>query len=181
MDASPPTEPPHSRHEEFVTLLTASHPKLLCYLLSLLGRWHDAQDVLQRASALMWQKFGTFQSGTDFVAWASTVCFYEAKAFQRLAARSPLHFDDELLALLSDERAEDLKHHDARMTALDSCLAKLREEDRHLVNASCDAHGGISALAAQLGRAPATLYNKLSQLRRILADCVTSHTMEEAT
>lgn len=174
------SEPAQSRHEEFVTLLTASHQKLLCYLLSLLGRWHDAQDVLQRASLLMWQKFGAFERGTDFMAWASTVCFYEAKAFQRLTARSPLSFDDELLALLSTERVEDLKQMDQRMTALDGCLGKLREEDRRLVNASCEAHGGITALAAQLGRAPATLYNKLSQLRRILADCVTSHMLEDA-
>lgn len=46
---------PDQRHEEFVGLLTASHDKLLGYLLSLLGRWHDAQDVLQRASVLIWQ------------------------------------------------------------------------------------------------------------------------------
>lgn len=53
---------PNERHEQFVGLLTASHDKLLGYLLSLLGRWHDAQDVLQRASLLMWQKFGSFES-----------------------------------------------------------------------------------------------------------------------
>lgn len=32
-------------------LLTASHEKLLGYLMSLLGRWHDAQDVLQHELA----------------------------------------------------------------------------------------------------------------------------------
>jgi RNA polymerase sigma-70 factor (ECF subfamily) len=157
------------RHEEFVMLLTASHSRLLCYLLSLLGRWHDAQDVLQRASLLMWQKFSTFQSGTDLMACASTICFYEAKSFLRTASRSPLRFDDKLLALLSSERVEDLNLHDQRVAALETCLNGLRAEERRLLDASCGAYGGIAALAAQLGRAPATLYNKLSQLRRLLA------------
>jgi RNA polymerase sigma-70 factor, ECF subfamily len=169
------------RHEEFVTLLTASHDRLLGYLLSLLGRWHDAQDVLQRASLLMWKKFDGFETGTDFVAWASTVCFYEAKTFQRTTSRSRLHFDDDLLALLSDERLEDLKHHEGRMAALEQCLAALRPEERDLLQVSCAAHGGISGLAARLGRSPRTLYNRLSHLRRLLAECVTHRLQEEMT
>ena len=71
-----------------MALLTASHDKLFGYLMSLLGRWHDVQDVLQSSSLLMWRKFETYESGSNFVAWASTICFYEAKNFQRLAARS---------------------------------------------------------------------------------------------
>jgi RNA polymerase sigma-70 factor, ECF subfamily len=77
-----------SRHEEFVTLLTASRGKLQGYLMSLLGRWHEAQDALQRSSLLMWQKFEAFDSGSDFVAWASTIYFYKAKKFS--APRSTL-------------------------------------------------------------------------------------------
>jgi len=179
MDDPGPASATQNRHEEFVTLLTCSHQKLLGYLLSLLGRWHDAQDVLQRASLLMWKKFDTFQSGTDFMAWASTICFYEARTFLRTASRSPLHFDDDLLALLAEERGEDLKHHEARMRALETCLDSLREEDRRLIDASCQVHGGITALAVAIGRAPATLYNKLTQLRRVLADCILKRTGEE--
>jgi RNA polymerase sigma-70 factor (ECF subfamily) len=170
---------PDQRHEEFVGLLTASHDKLLGYLLSLLGRWHDAQDVLQRASVLMWQKYGSFESGTDFMAWASTICFYEAKVFQRTASRSAWHFDDHLLDLLAAERVEDLKQHERRMEALETCLDSLRQDDRRLLEASCAAHGDITALAVQLGRAPRTLYNKLAILRRLLADCVVNRLQKE--
>ena len=179
MDLPKQADMPNERHEEFVGLLTAAHDKLLGYLLSLLGRWHDAQDVLQRASLLMWQKFGSFESGTDFTAWASTICFYEAKYFQRTASRSAAHFDEDLLALLSAERAEDLKQHERRMEALETCLASLREDDCRLLRTSCAGHGDITALAEQLGRAPRTLYNKLALLRRLLADCVMNRLQEE--
>jgi len=166
------------RHEEFVGLLTASHDRLLGYLLSLLGRWHDAQDVLQRSSLLMWQKFGSFERGTDFMAWASTLCFYEAKSFQRSASRSAAHFDEALLALLAAERLEDARHHERRMVALETCLAAMREEDRQLLRVSCAGHGEIAELAERSGRPRSTLYNKLSHLRRLLADCVIHRTQE---
>lgn len=179
METAKPDPMPDHRHEEFVGLLTASHDRLLGYLLSLLGRWHDAQDVLQRASVLMWQKYGSFESGTDFMAWASTICFYEAKVFQRTASRSPLHFDEDLLALLAEERLEDLKHQERRMEALETCFDTLRDDDRRLLRASCAEHGDITALAARMGRAPRTLWNKLAILRRLLADCVMNRLQEE--
>src|SRR4051812_48894621 len=104
------------RHAEFVRLLNAAHRRLLGYLVSLLGNRHDAEDVLQRASVTLWRKFETFELDSspppekvvaDFLAWASTVAFYEAKNFQRAAARSRLWFSDELMQTLADERVAD--------------------------------------------------------------------------
>jgi RNA polymerase sigma-70 factor (ECF subfamily) len=181
MDSPKPPERSDQSHEEFVVLLTASHDRLMGYLLSLLGRWHDAEDLLQRASVLMWRKFGSFESGTDFTSWASTFCFYEAKNFQRTASRSPLHFDNDLLALLAEERVVDLKQHERRMEALEACLQSMRDEDRRLLLTSCSGHGGITALAMRSGRAPRTFFNKLGILRRLLAECVMSRLHEETT
>ena len=73
-------------HDEFVRQLNAAHRRLLGYLVSLLGNRHDAEDVLQRACVTMWRKFETFERGTKFAAWASTVAFYEARNFQRMNA-----------------------------------------------------------------------------------------------
>ena len=167
------------RHEEFVTLLTAAHDKLLGYLMSLLGRWHDAQDVLQSSSLLMWRKFETYESGSNFVAWASTICFYEAKNFQRLSTRSPLKFDDELLATLAAERLVDLDLQGRRITALELCLNEVGPVERELLRAAYAEHGGITDLAARLQRAPRTLYNKLTVLRRRLTECVQRRLQEE--
>lgn len=170
-----------ARQEEFVALLTASHSKLLGFLLTLLGRWHDAEDVLQRASVLMWQKFDTFEPDTDFVAWASTIAFYEAKNFQRLTARSPLQFDEDLLATLSAERLEDLSHQQSRLAALRLCVEQLGTTERDLLQAAYEKHGGVALLAARLNRAPQTLYNKLNHIRRLLALCLQQRIQEECS
>src|SRR4051794_20532939 len=87
-------------HEEFVRLLNSSHRQLLGYLLSILGNRHDAEDVLQRTSITLWRKFETFERGSNFAAWASTVAFYEARNFQRMGARSRMVFSDALLEIL---------------------------------------------------------------------------------
>ena len=160
------------KHEAFVRLLNESHRRLLGYLRSLLGNRHDAEDVLQRASMTMWRRFETFVPGTDFMAWASTVAFYEAKNFQRVTARSRLRFDDELLNTLAAERLDDLRHLDERFDALEHCVGKLDAANRKLVEAVYGEDADIVALAAQIGRAPQTLYNRLNVIRRALADCV---------
>ncbi|WP_202799928.1 sigma factor [Schlesneria paludicola] len=163
-----------------MTLLTASHDKLLGYLMSLLGRWHDAQDVLQSSSLLMWRKFETYEAGSNFVAWASTICFYEAKNFQRLAGRSPLMFDDDLLATLASERLVDLDMQGRRITALEQCLNEVGPAGRELLRIAYAEHGGIADLATRLQRAPRTLYNKLTILRRRLTECVQRRLQEGA-
>lgn len=166
-------------HEEFVRLLNSSHRQLLGYLVSILGNRHDAEDVLQRTSITLWRKFASFERGTNFAAWASTVAFYEARNFQRIGARSRLVFSDALLEILDTERSNDIAHTDARHEALGHCMEKLDESGRRLVEATYLEGSDIGLLAEQLGRAKQTLYNKLNIIRRLLADCVTRRLAEE--
>ncbi len=180
MTDPPVTTTTNDRHEEFVTLLTAAHDKLFGYLMSLLGRWHDAQDVLQSSSLLMWRKFETYEPGSNFVAWASTFCFYEAKNFQRQTARSHLKFDDELLATLASERLVDIELQGRRIAALEQCLNEVGLAEREFLRTAYAEHGGITELAEKLQRAPRTLYNKLTLLRRRLTECVQRRLQEGA-
>lgn len=62
----------------------------------------------RRASLAIWRKFGEFDQSRDFFAWARSFAFYEAQNFQRISARSRLHFDDELMNRLAQERVADL-------------------------------------------------------------------------
>ncbi len=173
-----PSAPEDDRHALFVRLFAASHRGLLGYLMSMLGRREDAEDVLQKASMTLWRKFETFEAGSDFLSWACTVCFYEAKNFQRMAARSKIVFSDAVLEVLLAERVADLPAQDTRIDALRECLAKLDEGGRGLLESAYLDGASIGAIALKLGRAPQTLYNKLNALRRLLAECIDHHTME---
>lgn len=175
---SEPSDAAYDRNAQYMTLLHGARRQLLAYLVALLGNRHDAEDVLQQASLTMWRRFEAFEPGTNFLAWASTVAFYEARNFQRTAGRSRLQFSEELLKTLADERLPDLAELEPRLAALDGCLAKLDAPGRKLVQTAYLGEGTIAALAAELGRAPQTLYNKLNLLRRMLAECVERTLME---
>lgn len=173
------TEPSPSS-EQFITLLNASHGRLLGFLRVMLGNNADAEDVLQRASMTIWRKFGEYDASKDFFSWASSFAFYEARNFQRVSARSRLHFDDELMQRLAEERVRDLDHREARLEAMDQCVEELQEADRELVREFYLNNTEVATLAERLGRAPQTLYNKLNTLRRLLADCMKRRLAREA-
>jgi RNA polymerase sigma-70 factor (ECF subfamily) len=128
----------------------------------------------------IWRKFGEYDATKDFFTWASSFAFYEAKNFQRVAARSRLHFDDELMQRLAEERISDLDHREARLAAMDRCIEELDENGRELVREFYLNETELAALAERLGRAPQTLYNKLNALRRLLAECMKRRLSQEA-
>lgn len=168
------------RQEAFVALLNGAHALLLRYVMSLLGNRHDAEDVLQRTSVVMWRRFAMFEPGTDFVAWATTVAFYEVRNFQRVTGRSRLEFDDDLMQTLAAERAQQVRQWSPRMEALEACVEKLDEGSRLIVEAVYVQGMEVGMLARQQGRAPQTLYNKLNFIRRALAECVQRRMAEAA-
>ena len=81
----------------------ANHERLFAYVFSLLPRRADAEDVFQRTSLTLWQKFEQWDRVTPFLSWACGVAFYQVRNFVRVASRDRLQFSDDLLARLSDE------------------------------------------------------------------------------
>jgi RNA polymerase sigma-70 factor (ECF subfamily) len=167
-----PAALPPERQEEFVRLLNGAHALLLRYVMTLVANRHDAEDVLQRASVVMWRRFATFEPGTDFVAWATTVAFYEVRNFQRVTGRSRVEFDDDLMQTLAAERMQHVQQWSPRMEALETCMEKLPPASRDLVEAIYTRGIDAATLAKLEGRAVQTIYNKLNFIRRSLAECV---------
>lgn len=164
-----------------MVLLNGAHALLLRYVMSLVANRHDAEDVLQRASVVMWRRFATFEAGTDFIAWATTVAFYEVRNFQRVTGRYRLEFDDDLMQTLAAERAQHVRQWSPRMEALEVCVEKLDAANRALVEAVYSQGVEVAVLAGQQGRAPQTIYNKLNFIRRALAECVQRRMTEAAS
>lgn len=170
---------PEDPHELFMRLVNGAHFGVVAYLTSLLGNRHDAEDVFQQACVTMWRRFETFTPGTNFNAWARKVAFYESREFRRLKARNRFQFSDHLVENLAAEREREPDVSEARFAALSQCLAKLDVPSRALLEAAYSEEGdGVIALAAKLGRAPQTLYNRLNLLRRQLAECIERRVME---
>jgi RNA polymerase sigma-70 factor (ECF subfamily) len=158
--------------EQFLEHFAQHHQRLLAYIFSLLPREQDAQDVFQKTSLVLWRKYGQFDPEGDFLAWACGVAYYEVRNFLRIAGRSRLRFNDELLQTLADERQAHHERSDRRAAALGQCLQKLSPSDRQLIDQAYQGHQTIQQLAEQLSRAAQTIYNRLNLIRRRLFECV---------
>jgi RNA polymerase sigma-70 factor len=132
---------------------------------------HDAEEVFQNTSVVLWNEFGEFQPGTNFFAWASKVAYYEVLSFMKQRRRSRMLSDDalELLAnaatTLSDESS-------SRQEALEDCLSRLNAADRDLLQARYYHQRLPKQIASMQSRSVDSVYRALSRIHNLLLNCV---------
>ena len=158
--------------EQFVQLFAQSRDELFAYIFSLVPHWPDAEDIFQQTSLVLWQKFGEFQPGSSFRAWACAVAFNNVRNFRRVAGRDRLQFNDALLDQLAQERAARPASDKRTHQFMAGCIAGLSNEHRALLSRAYATGGTIKRLAEDLHRSPQTIYNRLNAIRRALLECL---------
>src|SRR5688572_20954518 len=119
---------------QFIQLLVSHEIRLRAFALSLSGRWDTAEDILQDAMCVLWEKWEEFRPGTNFMAWAGRVVYLKACEHRRRQTGSRgIQFGEEFLekvaheaTMLSDEMVE-------RQRLLEHCVAKLRADQKELL------------------------------------------------
>lgn len=144
---------------------------MLGFLCAITPNYQDAEDLFQQTVLTMWQKFGDFEPGTNFVAWGCRIA--RNKVMNHLKAKRAATLDDDILDLLVAAQAEeDGEGRLARRRALTGCLRKLSDADRQLVESAYTGTSSIKALAADSGRSPGGVYNSLARIRASLFRCI---------
>src|SRR5262245_54687494 len=92
---------------EFLALYSHNYPRLRFYLATLMPFADDAADVLQETSLVLWKKFDTYETGTNFFAWACKIARLQALKFRERRGKHAVVFSDQLLDTLADEAAKD--------------------------------------------------------------------------
>jgi RNA polymerase sigma-70 factor (ECF subfamily) len=159
----------------FLRLFLHNERRLYAYVLTLLGNHADADDVLQEASLVMWDKFDEKHPPDDFVAWGCRIAYFKVLDFRKKRQRSRVQFSQVMLERLAEtaiEQASTLQL-DQRREALAGCIEKLAAGDRDLLTRRFADGASIHAIAAQRGRSTDALYKALARIRRALFDCVT--------
>ena len=173
-----PTRPEPSRpakSKRFLRLFLQNGRRLYAYILTLLPHRADADDVLQEASLVMWDKFDAEHPPADFVAWGCRIAYFKVLDFCKKRQRCRVRFSQPVLERLAEtavEQAATLQL-DERREALNDCLAKLKPRDRELLAQRFADDVTVESLAAQLGRSADTVYKALAKIRQALYDCVT--------
>ncbi len=165
-------KPKHGASSEFVSLLTANQRKLYAFILALVRRPADADDVLQETNMVMWRKSEEFELGTGFDAWSFQIARFQVMAYRKRLQRSKLHFDDELTEQLADLAEVEWVGENSRHSALFQCLQKLPADQRKLIAQRYEPGAKVQDLAAKQGRSPKALSEALRRIRRALMECI---------
>jgi RNA polymerase sigma-70 factor, ECF subfamily len=157
--------------EHFLRQLIDAQRGLYTYILRLLPRAADANDVLQETNLVILRKGADFQPGTDFGAWAATIAHFQVLSFRLKMKRERLCFDEELINQLAaaGTRIDNLN---PTVEALDHCKDKLSAVDRDLLEQRYGDGLSVAQVAASVGRAPRAISQALYRIRLALMDCI---------
>lgn len=164
---------PPSPAAAFGDLLRQHQSRLFAYIHSLVRDLNDADDLFQQTALVLWRKFGDYEPGRSFFAWACGVARFEVTNFLRTRGRSKLYFSDQLnLLLVETQSAVGDDEWEGSREALGGCMTKLRERDRALL-VECYADGSsVTGVARRQGRSSHSVHNSLRRIRRSLFECV---------
>jgi RNA polymerase sigma-70 factor (ECF subfamily) len=159
-----------NRKQEFEENLSSNRRSLISFILNKVRRTMDAEDVLQRASVIMWNKYDTFDSTTNFMSWACTIASFEVKNYMRSFFRCPVAFNSEVYDVISllqiaEDKVENDIHDKLRLA-----LTSLDEESKNLLIQVYVNGEEIKDLAKKAKKSPQTYYNKLTTLKKTLAE-----------
>lgn len=159
--------------DRFMRLLSQHQSQVYGYIMALVHDLEDTRDVFQQASLVMWQKFDTFETGTNFLGWACSVSRFEAMNYLRTRRRLRARLGEALLdeLTLAASEVEEPPGND-RQDALQGCLGKLAPAERRLVDDCYSSGAVIKNIASQLGRTSQSVCNSLRRIRLKLMECI---------
>lgn len=160
------------RTAEFVRLLTQHKRRVYGYILSLVPRWADADEILQETNVRLWEQFDSFQPEADFGAWACTVAYYQVMTFRKRSVRERSHFSDRFVELIAVESESVAVEAEERMVAMEECLTKLLPTQRQLLRQCYGGRATIKQVAEKLGRTVAATYKSVARIRHVLHECI---------
>src|SRR5688572_12018194 len=119
----------------FLRLFLENERRLYAYIVTLLANRTDADDVLQEASLVMWDKFDDANPPNDFAAWGCRIAYFKVLDFLKKQKRSRMCFSQTLLERLAETTVEHaaVLQLDERREALAGCIEKLSPRDRELL------------------------------------------------
>ncbi|HPA17392.1 MAG TPA: sigma-70 family RNA polymerase sigma factor [Verrucomicrobiae bacterium] len=167
------------RQKELVSLITRHQRRIFSYLYALVPDRHAAEDLLQETNLIICEKFASFRSGTDFVAWACQIAHWRVRNARQKFARSKVTFNQEVVDAIAATASSMVKELDARHEALEHCLGRLHPRDREMMLTRYEPGCGVAEAAQRSGRSLQAAYKALARIRKLLFDCVTSRLARE--
>lgn len=162
-----------AQQAEFVSLIARHQALLHSFIISLMPGVDGVDDVLQETNIVLWEKRRSFESGSNFQAWAFQIARFKVMNHRRkMASLGQQTLDDEVLELLSEEQEIHSEELDRRLQALKHCLQKLPDKQRQLIERRYLSGKPLKDFATECGRTAESVGVSLFRIRSALKKCI---------
>jgi RNA polymerase sigma-70 factor, ECF subfamily len=158
----------------FLSRFLKAERRIFAFILTLLPHRDDAEDVLQEASAIMWEKFDERTPPDDFVAWGCRIAYFRVQEQSRKKRRERVMFSERMMQQLAETMTEEAKalRLDDRREVFVRCMDKLGRRDRELLAERLKEGATTRSTADLIGRSVDAVYKSMAKIRKNLCDCV---------
>ncbi|MCM8530074.1 MAG: sigma-70 family RNA polymerase sigma factor [Lentisphaeraceae bacterium] len=166
--------------EDYLKLLAEHEYAIRVYIITMIPRLSDADDIMQEVRLIMWKKFSTFELGSNFKAWALQIAYYRIMDFRRRKGREnkKLMFTDEFYdAVEQASKKLNSEDNDKRQSLL-NCVGKLQDQHKKIIFLRYKERVSIEEISEKMGRTVTATYRVISRIRASLKKCI--NTTEKA-
>jgi RNA polymerase sigma-70 factor, ECF subfamily len=175
MDEAKPAE---SQQEEFLRLFSVHSQRIYEFILMLMSRRADADEVFQDTCLVLWNKFDSYDPAGSFYAWACKIAYLKILALRRASRRLHL-FSEEVLGIMAEKALNRANELGLRREALDECLERLSGPDRQLIDERYYDRLTPKEIAAAKSRSVYSVYRALCRIHTSLLECVENRLLKE--
>lgn len=158
----------------FLKLFVSNQKTIYAYIFTLVYDNDIADDILQDTATLMWERFDTYQEGTNFGAWGLSIARLKLFSYLRKNRQKYASMSDQMLERISHTAYQRLETIDDRASALRNCLEKLNGQDRRLIEIRYEKNIKVKDIAPKINRTVDGLYQTMSRIHHTLLRCIES-------
>jgi len=159
-------------YQLFIKLYVANERRIYGYVRALVPNWSDVDDVIQESASVMWSKFGEFEKGTNFSAWALKIAHFQVLAYYKRQKNNKLYFSEHSVAKLSEKMTSEPSNADERLSILRRCLKKLGDKELSLIQMRYEPGSSTRSVSQQTGQEPHVLYRLFNKIHTKLLLCI---------
>jgi RNA polymerase sigma-70 factor (ECF subfamily) len=162
---------PEDQQQQVLQLFIRHQTRIKGFIVSLMGDFAAAEDVLQETFLVIQRKSAEFSQGSNFIAWAFQIARFQVMKAQAQHRRAADRFSDEVLEALTVS-APETPFDESKLAALPQCLGKLAPQARRIVDLFYEHEHMPQEIARLMDWTPSAVSVALSRARRFLRECI---------
>lgn len=165
-------DPPSAEQQRFLSLFLRSEKEIFRYVAALVPNSTDAEDIVQQTALALWEKFDAYNPSLPFTPWACRFALNKARQWIERRQRWQALLERGVAEELERRREELRPELELRLRHLETCMGKLPEDQRTLVEGYYYRRSAIEKLASESDRTVAATYKSLQRIRHALQLCI---------